>query len=41
MKRSLMPVIAVVLGLVTMIVAVAPASACWWGRDHRGWHDNP
>ncbi|HVZ03828.1 hypothetical protein [Hyphomicrobium sp.] len=41
MKRSLMPIIAIALGVVTTIVSVAPASACWWGRDHHHWGDRP
>ena len=40
MKRSLLPIVAIILGLATTIVSIAPANACWWGRD-RGWSDHP
>lgn len=40
MKRSMIPIVTIILALATTIVSVAPANACWWGRD-RGWSDHP
>jgi hypothetical protein len=38
MKRSLSPIMAAAFALVTVVSAVTPASACWWGHRHH-WHD--
>ena len=32
MKRSVMPIMALVFTFATFVTAVTPASACWWGR---------
>ena len=38
MKRSLMPIMAVIFTFASFVAAVTPASACWWGKD-KTWHD--
>ena len=30
MKRSVMPIMALVFAFATFVTAVTPASACWW-----------
>ena len=40
MKRSVMPIMALVFAFATFVTAVTPASACWWGKGAGwGWHD--
>ena len=41
MKRSVMPIMALVFTFATFVTAVTPASACWWGKGGHGWgwHD--
>ena len=34
MKRSLMPIMAVIFAFASFVSVVTPASACWWGKDN-------
>ena len=38
MKRSLMPIMAIIFAFASFVSVVTPASACWWGKD-KTWHD--
>ena len=39
MKRSIMPIMALVFTFATFVTAVTPASACFWGTGHGWGHD--
>jgi hypothetical protein len=39
MKRSVIPIMALVFTFATFVTAVTPASACGWGKGGGWWHD--